>query len=217
MCLDFGIPQVQAAGLLAAPIEHEVSAAFPRPLADVAWAEIAAAIAELDAGCAALMTSEGIAPGVAAVRHFADLCYIGQGYHLEIPLHDQADEPLAALYRDFLAAHDRVYGHAAEAPARLVNLRAVHRVAPPLSAPAPPPVLPAAPAATPAPIGSRRVLTDPAAGFEDAAIYRRALLAAGQRLASPAIVEQPDTTVLIPSGWRGMVDPQGLLILEPGR
>src|SRR5580692_6183129 len=54
---------LSAAGLLAAPIEHEVSAAFPRPLAETDWSEVVAALAELDTGCARLMAGEGVAPG----------------------------------------------------------------------------------------------------------------------------------------------------------
>ncbi len=33
------------------------------------------------------------------------------------------------LYRDFVAAHARVYGHATEGPATIVSLRSIHRVA----------------------------------------------------------------------------------------
>jgi len=209
---------LSAAGLLSAPIEHEVSAAFPCPLADAECAEVRAALAALDAACARLMTGEGGARGSVVIRHFADLCYIGQGYHLEIPLNEDAPEgdlqsepqPLAALYRDFLAAHDRVYGHAAEAPARFVNLRAVHRVAPP--------PLPHAPPPTPTggrPKPARRVLIDPAIGFETAAVHDRAGLAAGEKISGPAIVEQPDTTILLPTGWRCRVERAGVLLLEP--
>jgi N-methylhydantoinase A/oxoprolinase/acetone carboxylase beta subunit len=227
LAAELGIPRIivpphpgvlSAAGLLAAPVEHEVAAAFPRPLAAVEWAEIEAALAELDAGCARLMAGEGVAPDSIAIRHFADLCYIGQGYHLEIPLRraESQDEPrsdtqsLAALYRDFLAAHDRVYGYAAEVPARFVNLRAVHRVAPPVLATTPP----ALAAAAGRPSRSRRVLIDPAIGFETAAIHDRAGLAAGEEIPGPAIIEQPDTTTLVPGGWRCCVE-RGNLLLEP--
>ena len=37
-----------------------------------------------------------------------------------------AAEPLGSLYRDFLALHDRIYGHATEQPAA-TDLRSVHR------------------------------------------------------------------------------------------
>ncbi len=200
---------LSAAGLLAAPIEHEMSAAFPRPFAGTNWPEVVAALAKLDAGCARLMAGEGAAPDAAAIRHFADLCYIGQGYHLEIPLRADEPEPLATLYRDFLAAHDHVYGYGAEAPARFVNLRAVHRAA----LPAPP--QPAATTEVERSTRHRRVLIDASAGFETAAVYDRAALAAGTRITGPAIVEQADTTTLIPAGWRCRVAEAGHLLIEP--
>jgi N-methylhydantoinase A/oxoprolinase/acetone carboxylase beta subunit len=201
---------LSAAGLLAAPIEHEVSAAFPRPLADADWVEVQAALAALDSQCAQLMAGEGVSPDSVSTRHFADVCYIGQGYHLEIPLREDEPDPLVAFYRDFLAAHDRVYGYAAEAPARFVNLRAVHRVA----MKALPPGAPAA-AQRARPPQTRHVLIDPAIGFENAAVYDRASLSPGQKFAGPAIVEQPDTTTLVPSGWSCRVDPGLHLLLEP--
>jgi len=200
---------LSAAGLLCAPIEHELSAAFPRPLAGADWGEVEAALAALDRDCARLMAGEGVAPGSAELRHFADVCYIGQGYHLEIPLSEHEPEPLAALYRDFLAAHDRVYGHATEAPARIVNLRAVHRVA------MPPPAFAAPVMSAARPSRRRRVLIDAASGFETAAVYDRAGLTPGVAIAGPAIVEQPDTTTLVPTGWGCRVAGNGNLLLEP--
>jgi N-methylhydantoinase A/oxoprolinase/acetone carboxylase beta subunit len=205
---------LSASGLLAAPIEHEVSAAFPRLLAEADWAEVQQTLATIDASCARLMAEEGRAPESVLVRHFADVCYIGQGYHLEIPLREAAPsrelEPLAALYQDFLAAHDRVYGHATEAPARFVNLRAVHRI---------PMVTPAFSTTTATPGGqlkpSRRVLIDPAIGFETATVYDRASLVPGREFFGPAIVEQPDTTTLVPIGWRCRAENGGNLLLEP--
>jgi N-methylhydantoinase A/oxoprolinase/acetone carboxylase beta subunit len=201
---------LSAAGLLAAPIEHEVSAAFPRPLAETEWSEVVAALARIDADCARLMAGENAAPDAVTVRHFADLCYIGQGYHLEIPLRDDEPEPLAVLYRDFLAMHDRVYGYAARVPARFVNLRAVHRVALPEPRPG----------VSPQPAGGRaarlrRVLIDAAAGFEIASVHDRASLAPGALIAGPAIVEQADTTTLVPSGWRCLSAPSANLLIEP--
>jgi N-methylhydantoinase A/oxoprolinase/acetone carboxylase beta subunit len=200
---------LSAAGLLAAPIEHELSAAFPRALAEVGWTEVAAVLAGLDAGCAELMRGEKIAAGVPQTRHFADICYIGQGYHLEIAIHHREPEPLAALYRDFLAAHDKIYGYAAAAPARIVNLRAVHRAS--LAAPATVPP----PGAAGNPKRRRRVLIDPAIGPETAAVYDRAALAADAAFAGPAIVEQSDTTTIVPGGWRCRVASGGVLVLEP--
>ena len=46
-------------------------------------------------------------------------------------------------------------------------------------------------------------------------ILRRSELTAGQRIAGPAIIEQPDTTTLLDSGWRARVGAGLTLILEP--
>ena len=49
---------LSAAGLLAAPIEHEVSIAFPRPLAGLDFADARRVLDELDGACAMLMAEE---------------------------------------------------------------------------------------------------------------------------------------------------------------
>ena len=45
--------------------------------------------------------------------------------------------------------------------------------------------------------------------------HRRDLLA-GQHLFGPAIVEQDDTTTLVPAGFRAHVDALGNLVIERG-
>ena len=75
---------LSAAGLLAAPVEHELS--WPRSARALAAtrlaADVAAALAPNSTPAARrwLMAGEGTAPGAAqTVRHFADVCYIGPG------------------------------------------------------------------------------------------------------------------------------------------
>ena len=72
------------------------------------------------------MRAENVPPERTRIRYFADICYIGQSHHLEIPLNAADPDPLGLLYRDFLAAHDRIYGYSTASPARIVNLRTVH-------------------------------------------------------------------------------------------
>ena len=45
-------------------------------------------------------------------------------------------------------------------------------------------------------------------------VYERARLGSGDRMAGPAIVEQPDTTVLIPEGDVADVDRFGNLLIK---
>ena len=204
---------LSAAGLLAAPIEHEVATAFPRPLAGLAFADARRGLDELDRQCGLLMAEEAIGDMQVTIQYSADVWYIGQSYHLEVPLAVDAADPLARLYRDFLALHDRIYGHATEQPAAIVNLRSVHRAGGsdrldegdyrPLQAdPRKPP---------------RRIRVAGERGAVEAAIYHRAAMPADLTFAGPAIVEQDDTTTLVEPGWRGTVLNNGNLLLERGR
>jgi N-methylhydantoinase A len=119
---------------------------------------------------------------------------------------------LGKLYRDFLVLHDRIYGHATEQPAAIVNLRSVHRAGGtdqldegayrPLDAdPRRPP---------------RTIRVAGARAPVQAAIYHRAAMPAGLTFAGPAIVEQDDTTTLVEPGWRGTVMDNGNLLLTRG-
>jgi N-methylhydantoinase A len=200
---------LSAAGLLAAPVEHEVSAALPRAADQLDMAEVRNVLDRLDARCDALMAQENVPPGTVARSYFADVCYAGQGYHLEVPFAPDGAEPFAAMTAAFYAAHDRTYGFAPQAPIRLVNLRTVHRAD--AGAPIPEDWRPSQ--GSPLRRRANILLPEHRAPVE-AAVYDRAALQAGEVIAGPAIVEQDDTTTLLTPGWRGRVDRLGNLVLE---
>ena len=52
--------------------------------------------------------------------------------------------------------------------------------------------------------------------WHDTAIYDRLSLPVGAMINGPAILEQPDTTVLIEPGLTGRVDRFGNTVIEPG-
>mgnify|MGYP007089525010 CR=1 FL=1 len=87
---------------------------------------VAAPLAALDTACAALMRDENIPSEQVKIRHSADICYIGQSYHLEVPIDLAAPDPIGAMFAAFRVAHAIVYGHATMNPAKVVNLRSVH-------------------------------------------------------------------------------------------
>ena len=213
---------LSAAGLLAAPIEHEVSTAYAEPLAGLDMAPVRRIVADLDAAGRKLMEREGLSPDQdVEVLHFADVCHVGQGYHLEVPFEPEADDALERLYAAFLAAHERVHGHAVEAPARFVNVRAVHRQRIPETSDTPDPGTASAdPPQRPNPgeagSASHRMVRfpDEPVRFETRIVARDAL-ASGDHLAGPAIVEQDDTTTLIPPGWTATTGNGGIMTLAP--
>ena len=247
LAADLGIARVvvprhpgvlSAAGLLAAPIEHEVSVAYSEPFAGLSMTPVRRMVAELDAAGRKLAEREGLAPDEVETLHFADVCHVGQGYFLEVPFDPGADDGIERLYADFLAAHERVHGHAVQVPARFVNLRAVHRqrmagsvvatatggtgsrgstgAGPSSGAPGVAAARPTGPVPASNVSGARRMVRFPdEPGRIEARIVSRDSLVPGDRLRGPAIVEQDDATTLIPPGWSAVSGDSGVMILSP--
>lgn len=200
---------LSAAGLLAAPVEHETSAAFGKTLDDIELPSIRAMLVELDKQCAALMSTESLNGAGSRVQYYADVCYVGQAYSIEVPLVFDNETPCAKLYEEFLDAHARIYGYSTRTPARIVNLRAVHQAGGQDRIDTTEYV----PSGEEPLHGQRKILVADHAEPVMADVYRRGALPVGYRFAGPAIVEQADTTTLIEPGWQAEVDQAGNLIL----
>ena len=200
---------LSAAGLLAAKIEHEVQGSYTRTLAEASLEEVRRVIADLDAKAEALMAREHVG-GLPLDRHVsADLGYVGQSHYLTVPFDPDEPDPFRMAYDAFETEHRRVNGHATGAPGKLVALRVV------LSASQAEVAAPARPQADMPPAQHRQVIFDGETAARETPILRRAALALGARLAGPAIIEQPDTTILVPPGWSARRDNAGNLVLEP--
>ena len=210
-------PGVLAAfGLLAAAIEHQHARTLPAraDLADLG--AVNRCLAELDDAGRERMREEGVPGPDVLVRYSADMRYVGQAYELEVEIRAPlATDDVPQAVSGFHAAHERVYGYARTAQrVEFVNFRAVHRY--PLPRPDVRPPARAEGAAAGARIGLRRAYFVPD-GFLETAIYERARLALGARVSGPAIVEQDDTTTIVPPGHTGVVDPSGNLRIRRAR
>ena len=62
--------------------------------------------------------------------------------------------------------------------------------------------------------GKRPALFEGSAGYVEATVYERARLLAGNRIQGPAIVEQMDSTTVIPPGFAAGVDRYGNLLID---
>ena len=164
----------------------------------------------LEADLLAWVQEHGVQVASTTFRHGADMRYVGQSYEIEVPVEPHwLEAGLAARLLDgFHAAHERVFGHAdPHAPVEIVNLRVQLRGVRPRV-----PLVEVAAGTGAVPTGERRIWLDgrPA----QARVYERASLGSGDRVAGPAIVEQPDTTVLIPEGDVADVDRFGNLLIK---
>jgi N-methylhydantoinase A len=135
----------------------------------------------------------------ARLQHFVDARYHGQAFELTVG----ADDPATAFH----AAHERRYGfHMEHEPVELVNLRLVATV------PGERPVLAEAEAPEAATIGRRQAFIDDA--WTEVDVLDRIQMSRGSRVEGPAIVEFPEATCLLRSGWSGEIDDAGTLVLR---
>jgi N-methylhydantoinase A len=199
---------LSAMGLLAAPLEHELSAVYYQVLHEASVTEIGAILAELDQRCASLMAAEHHGAET-DVSHFADLAYVGQSYFLQVPLEGLGATTTARLYHDFRAAHHRVYGHSMENAVRIVNLRAVHRARANSSIGE----RPYMPSGKPPRKPGRTIVVGGGAERAPSTVWDRTALPSGSTITGPAIIEQSDTTTLVPGGWIATVNVDGSLIM----
>jgi N-methylhydantoinase A len=219
---EMGMPEVivpeapgvlAAVGLLAAAIEHHHARTLQGLVDTIDLPAVNACLEALDAAGRARMAEEGVPAAEVKVAWSADMRYIGQAYELEVPMtapltRDAVDE----VKGGFHAVHERVYGYARSRQAvEFVTFRAVHRY--PLPHPAVRPPATAAGSVQEARLGQRRAYFPPT-GFVATPILDRARVPAGGRVPGPAIIEQADTTTVIPPGWAALVEESGNLRLR---
>ncbi len=195
-----------AIGLLVAEVRFDLSRSYVRRLDALDPAYLTRILDEMTAQGTAVVREAGVA-GTLSVARAADMRYVGQGYELSVPLPDgPIDGRTAAALR---AAFDRVYAHRygysdAKAAVELVTVAltvtgAGPDVRLPEQAPGPRDV---AEARKP----DRRVYFPEARGYVPCAVYDRARLPVGATIAGPAIVEEPESTTVLPPGATAEID-----------
>ena len=207
-------PGLQCAlGLLVSDVQYDYARTALQRAPDVDFAAMEATWRGLEVQADADLAREGI---VADRRRFvrqADVRYAKQGFELtlDVPPGRVDADTVGAIVEGFHAMHKRLYTFAdSVSPVEIVNLRlrAVGvmdkvRLA----------EIEMASDAVPVVTTSREVHVGGTL-HEKVPVFRRELLKAGHRLAGPAIVDQLDTTTLVPLGYAGEVDKFGNIVLR---
>jgi N-methylhydantoinase A len=202
-------------GLLYAEVEYYFTRTRKRLLRAAAPDDVQAVLDALEAEARARLGGDGFAPERIELRRSASLHYKGQSFELRVALPsgrlDRA--ALTALEEAFGAEHERTYGHRAgvEEPVELVSLDIVGRGIPET------PRAASAAGASLAPDVAiaeprRPAYFGPGLGWLDAEIVNRSDLRAPQE--GPCIVEEYDSTCLVPPGWTARLDGYGNIALE---
>jgi 5-oxoprolinase (ATP-hydrolysing)/N-methylhydantoinase A len=146
----------------------------------------------------------------------ADMRYHGQGYDIVVPLDASAfeDAALAARVRErFNSVYHRLYGRVFDdLEIEIMSLR--------VSAFAPGreyrEAARAGDSTLAQPLGSRAAWCAATARFAPHAVYRREALGAGAAIVGPAIVEEPESTTIVPAGCSLTIDALGSLVVRIG-
>jgi N-methylhydantoinase A len=202
-----------AQGAMTADVKSDYVKTLHRRLSATSGRLLADECAELAGRARRWLAEEAPPVSASALAFSADLRYVGQAFQVEVPidaawLEEGTTDRLRSAFHD---RHERLYAHADRAAdVELIDLRATITGTTPK--PMPKAVARGEGPATPAgrrPIHYRKQR-------HDAAVFHRRDLLAGQHFLGPAIVEQDDTTTLVPAGFRAHVDPLGNLVIERG-
>ncbi|NYF33966.1 hydantoinase/oxoprolinase family protein [Sphingopyxis sp. JAI108] len=190
----------------------ESARSFSRLASHTTLAELTAVLDEMAAQTRGELEQEGIAPDDVTIQFEIDIRYAGQAFEvpMDVTLADLAIGGITAITARFDEEHHRLFTFNMEAEHEIVNLRAV-ALGQTLDLPAA--ELPKGdgdPSA--AKIRDHHLWMDGA--MREAAIYDRAKLRQGDRIAGPAIVTEMDSTTLIETGCIATVDAVGNILIN---
>ncbi|MBM3553926.1 MAG: hydantoinase/oxoprolinase family protein [Alphaproteobacteria bacterium] len=205
-----------AFGAIRVDVKHEFTAPLHRIESEINFAEINKEFDALVDRARQTLIREGMKAEQIEIERFADVKYFSQArfFTVDVPKGPLAD--LRKINDSFMSAMQRAYGYTLPpgyAPLELVNLRVIAKgliTKPDLKEVDRPTTLKQARK------GTRKVWFRDA-GFVDTAIYERTLIPVGVRFEGPAIIEQPDTTTVMPTGAHGVSDKYGNLVITVGR
>jgi N-methylhydantoinase A len=201
-----------AIGLLAAEVKFDVARTHVRRLDSVDGASLDAMYDEMSDQATAVVRESAVTSDVMVARS-ADARYVGQGYEVTVPIPSgRLDAAVLARVRtSFHEVYAARYGYANPAePVEVVTWK--------LSAIGGSPRIALAKAGASSADtrrkATRRAYFPEARGYADTPVYDRYELAAGTSLTGPAIVEERESTTVLPPGVTATVDEYANLIAE---
>ena len=214
---DLRIPQVivpptpgvtSALGILQVDLRHDLLAPVLQQVKDLDVEALAQSFDHLTAEATEILEAEDIPDDRRSIELSVDARYYGQtpymNLKLESALAGQADlDALVAQYRE---RYESEFGYQLPEEVATVEIVNARVAAIGLTEDVALKEDPEGASADDARAGERPVYFDETEDFTDTPIYDRARLGASAELEGPAVIEQTDTTVLVPSGATAKVD-----------
>jgi N-methylhydantoinase A len=194
---------LSAYGLLWSDTLHEAVRTVLIPVANLQVERLREQVRSMQQETEHALHEVGAQSKEAMVSLYTDLRYEGQSYELTVPLELSS---MARAVQAFHEAHQQRYGYSiTDQPAELVNLRMRTTVLQPKPVGLLPPDLTLN-------IPHSEVEIYLSGEMQRVPVFARSSLESEQPVPSPCLIYQPDTTLLIESGWQVQVDGQSNLI-----
>lgn len=192
---------LSAYGLLDADETHDAMRTHRTPIAAADTAAIETVYQELtDEVCQRIESTDD-----PSVDRTAELRYTGQSFELAVPVDDTFDPE--TVRERFHAAHEQAYGYRMDDPVELVMLQVTARAETEMQS--------ANYAGSAAAVhGSRSGYFD--GERYDLDIFARDGLSPGATIAGPAVLEDDESTAVIPPAWTGQIRSDGGVVLTRG-
>lgn len=207
---ELGIPEVvvppnpgvtSAMGCLLVDIQHDLSMMYITSAADADAEDVDQQFRALEDEAITRLQHEDVAEEDMVLQRSVSMRYQGQWRSLQIPVGNCIDSLAEAIER-FHSEHERQFSFRQDSqPVEIyqLHLRAVGKTPKPEFAPAQPVA-----DATAQPKARREVFFD--GQWFDTPVYERSRLPVGIELDGPAVIDQLDSTTIVPPGTRASID-----------
>lgn len=207
MICPVGAGVASAIGMLGSPISFELAQANMSRLDDIDWPHIEAMVQDMITRGQNLVLHAGVAETDIAITISAMMRYVGQGYEVDAPV-DLATirtGNIDAIAGNFSDAYLKRFGRIEKMPPEITTWRVV------VSGPRPPlldsiRVNRQQRASAVSPKRTRPVYFGAEAGFVDTPVFDRENLGPGALIDGPAVLEEVESTLIIPPDFSGEVD-----------
>ena len=213
MVCPTGAGVASAIGMLAAAISFELGRAAPCELKFLNYKHAESLLHEMADEASSLIISAGVKKNE-VTQHFSVMMrYFGQGYEIEVPITLEMikNEAHEAVLECFSQAYRDRYGRSEDMPAEILSWRLAvtgsrstlgdtlgqrkHEIK-----------------SAPKPQNHRPVWFEN--GYIETPVYKRSDFTAGSHLIGPAIIEETESTLVLPAGFKLDVDAAHNLVLE---
>jgi N-methylhydantoinase A len=201
-----------AMGCLLVDIRHDFATMFLKGASSETLDEVEAEFQKLEAEAKDRLREEGVAPGDMHLQRAFEMRYVGQWRQLTIDVESAKLRSLDDVLDRFHQEHARAYSFEDRGrTVEIYSLRVVARGVVPKPRPAP---ASQAGGSVPEAAARRPVHFGKEHGFVETPVLRRDVLEAGMVLEGPMVIEQLDSTVVLPPGTRSEVTPDLHIVMR---